>query len=210
MWDIWPMLLLKAYAKHHGGYHRLLMGRTTDVLRDLTGYPVDNYKLKYLKSTEQMNQLWSKLTQGLEKGNLMASKFKLDNSKGNKEYHSLVMDLIEVTQIVKTENGSTEATQMKFVLIETPTFYVSEIRDEYCEKLTKYDADIRMLIQSADQLNTHTGKANNFGTVEDSEQSNGEFANSQKVQDKIQLRSFSNISTKNCGNYESMIWVPFE
>lgn len=204
------MLLLKAYAKHHGGYHRLLMGRTTDVLRDLTGYPVDNYKLKYLKSTEQMNQLWSKLTQGLEKGNLMASKFKLDNSKGNKEYHSLVMDLIEVTQIVKTENGSTEATQMKFVLIETPTFYVSEIRDEYCEKLTKYDADIRMLIQSADQLNTLTGKANNFGTVEDSEQSNGEFANSQKVQDKIQLRSFSNISTKNCGNYESMIWVPFE
>jgi hypothetical protein len=70
------------------------------------------------------------------------------------------MDLIEVTQDSKpnshendpngTKEGQKSGKQMRFVLIETPTFYISEVRDEFCSKLTKYDADVRQLIQSAD------------------------------------------------------------
>lgn len=135
------MLLLKAYAKHHGGYHRLLMGNTTDVLKDLTGCPIDNYKLKYLKHKDQKDKLWNKLTNAMDNGNLMTAKFLMDKPNGNKEYHSSIMDLIEVSQ--GDDEGSK---QMKFVLIETPTFFVSEIRDEFCSKLTKYDADVRQLI----------------------------------------------------------------
>ncbi len=39
--EMWPMILQKAYAKSHGGYHRILMGNFGEVLRDLTGAPVN-------------------------------------------------------------------------------------------------------------------------------------------------------------------------
>ena len=38
---------------------------------------------------------------------------------------------------------------MKFVLIETPKFYLSSARDEYSKNLTQYDADVRELIRTA-------------------------------------------------------------
>jgi hypothetical protein len=185
------MLLLKAYAKHHSGYHRLLMGKTKDVLKDFTGCPVDTLNLKHFQGKTGSAKLWSKLTKSIQNGNLMCSKFKLEKPTGNKDYNSSILDLIEVNQTM--QNG--EIKQMKFVLVETPTFYVSEIRDEYCTKLTKYDADIRQLIQSADHMTTH----------QDSQNSDlGENPG------KISIRSFSNVSIKNCGKYENMVWIPYE
>ncbi|HAO22905.1 MAG TPA: hypothetical protein DCQ37_22125, partial [Desulfobacteraceae bacterium] len=44
--DIWVMLLEKAWAKVHGGYHNISGGLVREVLRDLTGAPAETFFTK--------------------------------------------------------------------------------------------------------------------------------------------------------------------
>ncbi|KAL4452901.1 hypothetical protein ABPG74_002466 [Tetrahymena malaccensis] len=62
--DLWILLVEKAWAKIHGGYMYLDMGTMREALHDLTGAPCDNYFLE----NEKEDEIWTLITQGLQKG----------------------------------------------------------------------------------------------------------------------------------------------
>ena len=90
--EIWPMVLQKAYAKAHGGYHRILMGKMSHVLRDLTGGSVSQYDLTSVIAGLGGNyevakdKVWTKIKEAVDKENIVNLRYKLSLSGNRRSY----------------------------------------------------------------------------------------------------------------------------
>lgn len=99
--EIWPMVLQKAYAKAHGGFHRILMGKISHVLRDLTGGPVSQYDLtsviKGLGGDYELarDKVWIKIKEAVDKENIVNAKYKLSIPGNRRQYYSTVVKTLE-------------------------------------------------------------------------------------------------------------------
>lgn len=68
---LWPMLLEKAYAKLHGGYHKIVAGKVSYALSDLTdGYPEE---IKLSVAQKNIDSFWEKLLKYKENGYLLGA-----------------------------------------------------------------------------------------------------------------------------------------
>jgi len=68
---LWPMLLEKAYAKLHGGYHKIVAGKVSFALSDLTdGYPEE---IKLSVAQKNIDAFWEKVIKYRANGYLLGA-----------------------------------------------------------------------------------------------------------------------------------------
>ncbi len=62
--ELWLSLLIKAFAKLHGGYYKLMNGNVKEALIDLTGFPTSELLLRDTAVYDMMksDELWETIT----------------------------------------------------------------------------------------------------------------------------------------------------
>ena len=80
------MLLEKAWAKCHGSYSRIINGRASHTLRDLTGAPAYSYNIKLTEN------IWNILEDANEKNYMMVTSNNSEDIEQNDLFRSMGLE----------------------------------------------------------------------------------------------------------------------